>query len=87
MHGIWRTREPDAPAAPRMSSESVACVLSAAKVSRMCPRRGVLQCHVSMRTRDTSGYESADHGATRVRFDNAQAFAGARCCIDDIGLE
>jgi hypothetical protein len=40
-----------------------------------------------MRTRDTSGYESADHGATRVRFDNAQAFAGARCCIDDIGLE
>jgi hypothetical protein len=40
-----------------------------------------------MRTRDTSGYESADHDATRMCFGNAQAVAGARCCIDDIALE
>jgi len=40
-----------------------------------------------MRTRDTSGYEGADHDATRVRFGSAHALAGAHCCIDDIVLE
>lgn len=61
------------------SPDSVVCVLGAGQVSRMCPGRGILQCHVSIHRRDTFGYEIARHGGPRSGFDGRRA-TGRSCC-------